>query len=50
MVLLTHIVMKDLTEFTQLALVLASAPLVYCGVNVLQDKIYKENKDESKVK
>ena len=50
MVLLTHIVMKDLTEFTQLALVLAAAPLVYCGVNVIQDKIYKEKKDESEVK
>jgi archaellum biogenesis protein FlaJ (TadC family) len=52
MVLLTHIVIHNLTNFIQLAIILAAAPLVYCGVNVLQDKIYKgeNNNNESKVK
>jgi len=51
MVLLTHIVIHNLTNFIQLAIILAAAPLVYCGVNVLQDKIYKgeNNNNESKV-
>lgn len=51
MVLLTHIVIHNLTNFIQLSIILAAAPLVYCGVNVLQDKIYKgeNNNNESKV-
>lgn len=49
MVLLTYIVVNKLNEFIPLAEILATAPLVYCGVNVLQDKIFKgENNNDIK--
>lgn len=50
MVLLTYIVATKQADFLQLAMILATAPLVYCGVNVWQDKITKENKDEQQSK
>ena len=48
MVILTYIVAHNMTDFIQLAVILAAAPLVYCGVNVLQDKIFKGDNNGTK--
>lgn len=50
LILLSYIIFKEMKDFISLATILATAPLVYCGCNVIQDKIFKGDiKNESKV-
>lgn len=45
MALITYIVATKQSDFVSIATILSAAPMVYCGVNVVQKKICNE-KDE----
>lgn len=40
--LLTYIVVTNKTDFTQVAMILATAPMTYCVVNVKQKEIFNK--------
>ena len=48
--LLTYIVIANRTEFLQVAIMLAAAPLGYCVTNVIQKKILEKELNKEEVK
>lgn len=45
MILISYIVLADLASFNNLAMLAIAPILTYIGANVLQDKIYLDNKN-----